>query len=724
MHVLLTEDQELFRRTVREFADREIAPVAAEHDEAETFPAANVKKMGQLGLMGLTVPVEYGGTGAGPMEYALAIEEISRADAAHGVIMSVNNSLVCEPIVKYGTEEQKKDYLRRLSSGDLLGSFCLSEPQSGSDARNMQTTAKRDGDYYVLNGTKNWISNGGEAGLYLVFARLVGDDEGEEDRSAAFLIEYWRFGIRCGPKEKKLGIRASATTQVFLQDCRVPVGSMLGEEGQGFKIAMSSLDAGRIGVAAQALGIAQAAFDAAVAYAKERQAFGQVISEFQGIQWMLADMHLRIEQSRSLIYQAAMLEARGLPFATASSMAKLSASEAAMWVTTKAIQIHGGYGYSREYPMQRYFRDAKITEIYEGTSEIQRLVIARSVLRGERTAPIATEAAPAPLETKTPVLELPLTPEELKRKMAPQKLHHVAVAVDSVDDALKYYRDVLGLEVITTMTLEDRGLKVALIKAGPSEIELLEPTTEESTVRKFLDRRGPGLHHVCFEVEDVEASMRHFEKNGATFIDPVPRPGAVGLVSFMPPSQADGVLVEFAQTSGYSLPEAEVEADDAATDEAAEPVITTPILRGAAGYTRAGMGGQLAAAGWPAAVAAPAVEVTAAEESPIDEGHEPAPAADAPILRGSAGYTRAGMGGPSTAPDWPAAVAAPDAGQASNEAASSSSDVSNSPGVDGTTDDFAMSAAAGDESPTVMLERPAQGDTAPAPPPAASEPQA
>src|SRR5688572_9602896 len=570
MHVLLTEDQELFRRTVREFAEREIAPVAAEHDEAETFPTANVKKMGQLGLMGLTVPTDFGGSGAGPVEYALAMEEVARADAAHSVILSVNNSLVCEPILKYGTDEQKNDYLRRLCSGDYLGSFCLSEPQSGSDARHMQTKAVRDGDYYVLNGTKNWISNGGEAGLYLVFASL----EGEEDRSAAFLVEYWRFGIRCGPKEKKLGIRASATTQVFLQDCRVPVANRLGEEGDGFKIAMASLDAGRIGIAAQALGIAQAAFDASIAYAKERQAFGQPISGFQAIQFMLADMQVRIEQSRLLVYQAALLEAKGLPFATEASMAKLSASETAMWVTPKAIQVHGGYGYSREYPVQRYFRDAKITEIYEGTSEIQRMVIARSILRGERQPKAPAEVAVEVPEIKTPVLTLPPTPEELRQQMAPRKLHHVAVAVDSVDEALKFYRETLGLDEITVMTLEDRGLKVALIKSGPSEIELLEPLQEDSTVGRFLDRRGPGLHHVCFEVEDVEKSMRYYEGKGATFLDPVPRPGAVGLVSFMPPTMADGVLVELAQTSGYTFPEPEVEQVEEA------PVFTKPILRG------------------------------------------------------------------------------------------------------------------------------------------------
>jgi methylmalonyl-CoA epimerase len=639
MHVLLTEDQELFRRTVREFAEREIAPVAAEHDEAETFPKENVRKMGQLGLMGLTVPTEYGGAGAGPVEYALAMEEVSRADAAHGVILSVNNSLVCEPILKYGTDEQKNEYLRRLSTGDMLGAFGLSEPQSGSDARHMQTKATRDGDYYVLNGTKNWISNGGEAGLYLVFASL----EGEQDRSAAFLVEYWRFGIRCGPKEKKLGIRASATTQVFLQDCRVPVGNMLGEEGDGFKIAMSSLDAGRIGIAAQALGIAQAAFDAAVAYAKERQAFGHPISEFQGIQFMLADMQVRIEQSRLLVYQAALLEARGLPFAKESSMAKLSASEAAMWVTTKAIQIHGGYGYSREYPVQRYFRDAKITEIYEGTSEIQRLVIARSILRGERPSKAPSEIPVEAPEIKTPVLQLPPTPEELQRQMAPRKLHHVAVAVDSVDEALKFYRETLGLEQITVMTLEDRGLKVGLVKAGPSEIELLEPLQEDSTVGRFLDRRGPGLHHVCFEVEDVEKSMRYFEGRGATFLDPVPRPGAVGLVSFMPPSMADGVLVELAQTSGYTFPEPEPLEDEAPP----APVLHRPILRGAAGYTRYGL------------VDATTWGQDARTEAEVRPELPASPVIHTPIIRGAGGYSRHGLVSEAGMAEWPRRMAAP-----------------------------------------------------------------
>ena len=377
MHVLLSEDQELFRRTVREFADREIAPVALELDEAEQFPAENVRKMGELGLMGLTVPIEYGGAGAGALEYALAMEEVSRACAAHAVIMTVNVSLVCETILRYGSEELRRRWLPLLTTGEQIGAYCLSEPQSGSDARAMQTRASRDGDEYVINGTKNWISNGGESAVYIVYAAM--DPPG--GRPCAFLVEADRPGVRPGAKERKLGIRASTTRQMFFDECRVPAANLLGEEGQGFKIAMSMLDGGRIGVGAQALGIAQAAYEAAVAYAKQRQAFGQAVSEFQGIQWMLADMRVRVEAARSFVYGAAVLKDRGQPYATEASMAKLYASEAAMWVTTKAIQVHGGYGYSREYAVSKYFRDAKITEIYEGTSEIQRMVIARSILR-------------------------------------------------------------------------------------------------------------------------------------------------------------------------------------------------------------------------------------------------------------------------------------------------------------------------------------------------------
>jgi len=377
MDFMLTEDQELFRRTVREFAEREIAPVAAEFDEAEAYPADNVRKMGELGLMGLTVPQEYGGAGAGAMEYAIAMEEVSRACAAHSVILTVNVSLVCEPIYKFGTDEQRSRFLPPLASGQTVGAYCLSEPSSGSDARHMQTRAERDGDHYVLNGTKNFITNGGVAGVYLVYA--ASDPSG--DQICAFLVEADRPGLSPGKKERKLGIRASTTTQVFLEDCRVPLANRLGEDGDGFKIAMLTLDGGRIGIAAQAVGIAQAAYEAALAYAKERQAFGHPIADFQGLQWMLADMHVRIEAARLLTYQAAQFKDRGLPYSKEASMAKLHASETATWVTTKAIQIHGGYGYMREYAVQRYFRDAKITEIYEGTSEIQRLVIARHLLR-------------------------------------------------------------------------------------------------------------------------------------------------------------------------------------------------------------------------------------------------------------------------------------------------------------------------------------------------------
>jgi alkylation response protein AidB-like acyl-CoA dehydrogenase len=377
MEFLLSEDQELFRRTVREFADREIAPVAAEYDEAEEYPAENVRKMGELGLMGLTVPEEYGGAGAGAMEYAIAMEEVSRACAAHSVVLTVNVSLVCEPIYKFGTEDQRRRFLPALTSAEQVGAFCLSEPGSGSDARHMDTRAELEGDLYVLNGTKNFITNGGVAGVYLVFA--ASDPHG--GRICAFLVEADRPGLRPGAKEKKLGIRASTTTQIFLEDCRVPAGNRLGEDGDGFKIAMMTLDGGRIGVAAQAIGIAQAAYEVALAYSKEREAFGHRISDFQGLQWMLADMHTRIESGRLLLYRAAQLKDRGLPFSKEAAMAKLYSSEAAVWVTTKALQIHGGYGYIRDYAVQRYFRDAKITEIYEGTSEIQRMVIARHILK-------------------------------------------------------------------------------------------------------------------------------------------------------------------------------------------------------------------------------------------------------------------------------------------------------------------------------------------------------
>jgi alkylation response protein AidB-like acyl-CoA dehydrogenase len=376
----LTEDQELFRRTVREFAEREIRPVAQEYDQQERYPAENVRKMAELGLMGITVPEAYGGAGLGAVEYALGMEEVSRACAAHSVIMSVNVSLVCEPIARFGSEDQKKKYLPSLASAEYVGSFCLSEPSSGSDAAHMGTRAARTGEDYVLNGTKNFITNGGVAGLYLVFATT---DSAQGARGvSAFLVPAETPGLRPGSPEHKLGIRASTTTQVYFEDCQVPSANRLGGEGEGFRIAMATLDGGRIGIAAQALGIAQGAFDLARDFVRNREAFGQPVSDFQGIQWMLADMATRIEAARLLVYRAAALKDAVQPYGPAAAMAKLYASESAMWVTTKAVQLHGGYGYMREYPIEKYFRDAKITEIYEGTSEIQRLVIARDVLKG------------------------------------------------------------------------------------------------------------------------------------------------------------------------------------------------------------------------------------------------------------------------------------------------------------------------------------------------------
>jgi alkylation response protein AidB-like acyl-CoA dehydrogenase len=376
----LTEEQELFRRTVHEFAEREIVPIAHQLDENEEYPRATVAKMADLGLMGLLVPEEYGGSGASTLDYALGIEEISWADASHSVVMSVNNSLVCEPIVRFGTSEQKQRFLPALARGQYVGAYCLSEPTSGSDASNMNTQARRDGDWFVLNGTKSWITNGGQAGLYLVYA-LSNPEVPKARGITAFLVPADTPGLRAGKKEKKLGIRASSTTQIFFEDCRVPADAVLGKVDEGFKIAMATLDGGRIGIGAQALGIAQRAFDESVRYAKEREAFGHPIADFQGLQWRLADMGTRIECARLLIYRAARMKDAGQSFSKEASMAKLFASETAMFCAHAAVQMFGGYGFVREYPVEKLFRDAKITEIYEGTSEIQRLVISRHILR-------------------------------------------------------------------------------------------------------------------------------------------------------------------------------------------------------------------------------------------------------------------------------------------------------------------------------------------------------
>jgi alkylation response protein AidB-like acyl-CoA dehydrogenase len=376
----LTEQQELLQRSVREFAAREILPTVHDYDEREEFPRANVAKMAALDLMGMLVPEAYGGPGASTLDYVLALEAIAWACAAHATIMSVNNSLVCEPILRFGTEAQRQRYLPALARGEALGAYCLSEPDAGSDAANLRTMARRTADGWVLNGTKSWVTNGGEATLYLVYA--VSDPTVPRARGiTAFLLPADTPGLRPGKKEKKLGIRASATAQVFLEDCTVPADAVLGPVNEGFKIAMATLDGGRIGIAAQALGIAQRALEESLAYAKQRHAFGRPIAEFQGLQWRLADMATRLEAARLLTYRAARLKDAGRPFSKEASMAKLYASETANFAAWAAVQMFGGYGYVREYPVEKLFRDAKITEIYEGTSEIQRLIIARHLLR-------------------------------------------------------------------------------------------------------------------------------------------------------------------------------------------------------------------------------------------------------------------------------------------------------------------------------------------------------
>ncbi len=378
----LADEHKMIRDAAREFAQREIAPIAAHHDETGEFPMATIKKMGELGLMGVEVPEEYGGAGLDTLAYVLAIEEIAKADVSHSTIMSVNNSLYCHGLLKFGTEEQKRKYLAPVASGKAIGAYSLTEPMSGSDAGTMTSRAARQGDHYVINGRKSWVTSGPVADYMVLFTMT--DPDKQHRGITAFIVDTKQPGFVKGKTEPKLGIRASATCEIVYDDYRCPVENRLGEEGEGFKIAMTVLDAGRIGIAAQALGVAEAAFEASVQYANTREAFGQTIGQFQGIQWMLADMKTRIEAARLLIYGAALAKQRskrtGERYTLEASMAKLYASETAMWVTEKAVQIHGGMGYSKEMPLERYFRDAKITEIYEGTSEIQRLVIARSVL--------------------------------------------------------------------------------------------------------------------------------------------------------------------------------------------------------------------------------------------------------------------------------------------------------------------------------------------------------
>lgn len=377
--VTLTEEHEMIRQAARDFAENEIAPIAAEFDESGEFPYKTIKKMGGMGLMGIEVPEEYGGAGMDTLSYVLALEEISRVDASHGTIMSVNNSLFCYAIYKFGSEELKQKYLAPVASGKAIGAYSLTEPMSGSDAGMMRSRAVRKDNEYIINGRKSWVTSAPVADYVLLFTMT--DPEKKHRGISAFIVESSQPGFIRGKKEPKLGIRASATGEIVFEDYCAPASNLVGQEGDGFKIAMSVLDAGRIGIAAQALGISEAAYEASVQFAKEREAFGHKIGEFEGIAFKLADMKTRIEAARLLTYNAAMKKEQGKKtgerFTLEASMAKLFASETAMFCTHEAVQIHGGMGYSKELPVERYFRDAKITEIYEGTSEIQRTVIAR-----------------------------------------------------------------------------------------------------------------------------------------------------------------------------------------------------------------------------------------------------------------------------------------------------------------------------------------------------------
>ncbi|KGX93859.1 acyl-CoA dehydrogenase [Pontibacillus halophilus JSM 076056 = DSM 19796] len=379
MKFTLTEEQQMLKKMVRDFAVNEVEPTAAERDEEERFDREIFDKMAELGLTGIPWPEEYGGIGSDYVSYCIAVEELSRVCASTGVTLSAHLSLASWPIYTYGNEEQKQTFLRQLATGEKLGAYALSEPGAGSDVASMRTTAKLDGDAYILNGSKVWITNGGVADTYIVFAKTDGDSK--HKGITAFIVEKGTPGFEFGKKEKKLGIRSSPTTELIFEDCRVPIENRLGAEGEGFKIAMTTLDGGRNGIAAQAVGIAQGALDASVGYAKEREQFGKPIANQQGISFKLADMATEIEASRLLTYQAAWLESEGLPYGKASAMSKLFAGDTAMRVTVEAVQVFGGYGYTKDYPVERYMRDAKITQIYEGTNEIQRLVIGRMLTK-------------------------------------------------------------------------------------------------------------------------------------------------------------------------------------------------------------------------------------------------------------------------------------------------------------------------------------------------------
>jgi butyryl-CoA dehydrogenase len=379
MEFALNKEQEMVRKTIREFAEKEIGPIAAEIDETSEFPVETVKKLGELGFMGMTVPKEYGGAGLDDISYVISIEEISKVCASHGVTVSVNNSLVCWPILKFGTEEQKEKYLKPLASGQKLGCFGLTEPNAGTDAASQTTVAEKKGDGYIINGNKIFITNGEKADVAVIFAMT---DKSKGTRGiSTFIVEREFPGFSIGTVEKKLGIRGSCTAELVFEDMEVPAENLLGQEGKGFRIAMATLDGGRIGVAAQAVGIAQAAFEASLKYAKEREQFGKPIGKFQAIQWFLSDMATEIDAARMLVYRAAFSKWQGKPYTVPAAMAKFFASDAAMKTTRNAIQIHGGYGFTKDYPVERFYRDAKITEIYEGTTEVQKMVISGNLLK-------------------------------------------------------------------------------------------------------------------------------------------------------------------------------------------------------------------------------------------------------------------------------------------------------------------------------------------------------
>lgn len=379
MDFQLTKTQQLFKQMIREFAETEVKPLAAEVDETERFPMETVKKMAKLGLFGIYIPKNYGGAGGDHIMYTIAVEELSRVCATTGVILSAHTSLCAAPILMHGTEEQKMKYLPKLASGEWIGAFGLTEPNAGTDASAQQTTAVLDGDDYILNGSKIFITNAGYADVYVI-ATMTDKSLGNKGITT-FIVEANTPGFSIGKKEQKMGIRGSSTCELIFENCRVPKANLLGKIGGGFKVAMMTLDGGRIGIASQALGIAQGALDETVKYTKERKQFGRSISQFQNTQFQMADLATRVEAARLLVRKAAFNEEKGIPFSADAAMAKLFAAETAMEVTTKAVQFHGGYGYTREYPVERMMRDAKITEIYEGTSEVQRMVIAAKLFK-------------------------------------------------------------------------------------------------------------------------------------------------------------------------------------------------------------------------------------------------------------------------------------------------------------------------------------------------------